>query len=198
MRERIKQQAQGIAAAPISQLNLTLLAPESHIGQTISPRPTFAWFVADQDSYPIEFILFEYGDNGKGDPIQRIKLQSKPGIMTLSLPPDKPLELGKSYVWQVSLICRGNSPSKNPWSQTVVEVVAPSANLKNALSSNTDPLKRAELLSEAGLWYDALAETLTTPQAKAFRQTLLTDLGALESPDRRGQLEKVAEYDRTH
>ena len=52
---------------------VTALAPLSHVGQTASTRPTFAWFVPDSTTKPVEFRLYEYDSNGKpqlmGEPI---------------------------------------------------------------------------------------------------------------------------------
>jgi Domain of Unknown Function (DUF928) len=176
---------------------LTLLAPRNHIGLTGSSHPTFVWFVPEQKPYPVEFTLFEYSrEQGRGQKLQTIALQSSPGRMTLSLPKDQPgLTVGKTYVWQVALICSRNRPSRNIWTETVIEVSQLPTDLTAALAVTTEPLKRAELYAQAGFWYEALAETLKSPTAKPFRQTLVTDLGKLESPEQRKQLEAVLAID---
>lgn len=181
-----------------SQQDLVLVAPRKYIGLAASTHPTFVWFVSEQ-AYPVELILFEYSpETGRGDPIQTIKLQSSAGLMQFTLPKDQPgLEVGKTYLWQITLVCQPNNPSKNPWMEAIVEVVAPPTTLQRSLATTTDPLKRAQLYAEADFWYEALAETLKTPTAKSFRQQLITDLKAMESDSQAERLEAVIQYDRT-
>jgi hypothetical protein len=175
---------------------LTLLAPRNHIGVTSSTHPTLVWFVPDQKPYPVELTLFEYGPQGRGQKLQTITLQSAPGRMTFSLPQDQPgLTMGKTYVWQVALMCSRNRPSRNIWTETVLQVGQLAPDLQAALATTTDSLKRAELYAQAGFWYEALAETLKSPTAKSFRQTLITDLGKLESPEQQQQLETAMAID---
>lgn len=185
------------ATASTIQAPLTLLAPRSYIGSTSSTHPTFAWFVPEQKSYPVELTLFEYSpEQGRGQLIQTIPLQSSSGIMHFSLPTDLPgLTVGKTYIWQVALICSRNRPSKNPWLEAIVQVVQPPTELQTALSTTTDPLQRSQQYAEAGFWYDAFAEALKTP-GEASRRQLLMDLSKIESPDQQKRLDAVIESDR--
>jgi hypothetical protein len=179
-------------SAPTVQPTLTLLAPQNHIGSTGTTHPTLVWFVPDQMPHPVEVTLFQYSEKGRGKRMQTITMQSSTGIMQLSLPKDQPgLSVGQTYVWQVALICNRNRPAKNPWLQAVVEVTALPADLKTQLSTTTDPLQRAKLYAEAGFWYEALAETLKTPKARAFQQTLLETLSKSELPDQKTRLQTV-------
>ncbi|NJL35469.1 MAG: DUF928 domain-containing protein [Leptolyngbyaceae cyanobacterium SM1_4_3] len=43
-----------------AETELTALAPQSYVGQTISTHPTFAWFIPDTQPFQVEFRLFEY------------------------------------------------------------------------------------------------------------------------------------------
>lgn len=171
---------------------LVALAPKEHVGRTSSTHPTFVWFVPDGKSYPMELTLYESGAKGRGKPIQTIQMQSSPGLMKWSLPADQPgLSVGKRYLWQVALICNPNRPSKDQWMEAEVEVVEAPADLKAALSTMNDPLKQAVLYSQAGLWYDAISETLRDANGKAVRLTLLEQLSQMESPEQRTQLRAV-------
>lgn len=174
-------------------VSLTTLAPRAHIGRTSSTHPTFAWYVADRQSYPIEITLFEYGENGRGKPIQTFKdLPSSPGVMHWTLPKDQPgLTVGKTYLWQVALICNAIRPSKNQWMEAVIEVVEPPASLQTTLAQMTDPVQRAQVYAQADLWYEAFAETLKNPAAKPFQLTLLQQLSQLELPQQRSQLQTI-------
>jgi hypothetical protein len=162
---------------------LTILAPLSHAGQTVSQRPTFVWFVPDAKSYPIEFSLFELNEKGKGKQLETVKLQSSQGVMQLVLPKTKStLAVGSQYIWQVAILCDPNHPSSDLVAEAVIEVVGMPPQLKSALSQTKDPLARAQLYAEAGFWYDALGETLSAHSGtKAFMLSLLEDLVQLEA-----------------
>lgn len=162
-----------------AQISLTALAPQSHVGQTASTHPTFAWFVPDAQPYEIIFQLYEYGSSGSRNVIQEIPLQSSPGIMTLSLPKDKPgLSVGQRYGWRVVLLCNPNSPSSALVAGADIDVVQ----TPGIFSDSIDPLERAKQYAEAGLWYDALAEVLASGnEASILLEDLLKDLAELEN-----------------
>lgn len=162
---------------------LTILAPLSHAGQTVSQRPTFVWFVPDANSYPIEFSLFELNGQSKGKQIETVKLQSSQGVMQLVLPKSKStLAVGKQYIWQVAILCDPNHPSSDLVAEAVIDVVGMPSGLKSALAQTKDPLVRAKLYAEAGFWYDALGETLAARSGtKASMLSLLEDLVQLEA-----------------
>lgn len=178
---------------------LTLLAPRSLTGLTGMSHPTFVWFVPEEKAVPVEFTLFDYdtATGRRGQRLQTIVLQASPGLMALSWPKTQPaLVAGKTYVWQVALICSRQSPSRNPWVEATVEVVQPAPALQGALATTMDPLKRAELYAGSDLWYDALAETLGRSQSRAFRQRLLLDLSQLEEDSQqRSRLEALGALD---
>lgn len=161
---------------------LTALAPNSHVGQTSSPRPTFAWFVPDSQSYPLEFRLYQYEPSGDRTKIQAINLQSQPGIMTLSLP-EAQLELtvGQRYRWQVVLLCNPNRPSEALVAEADIDVVEMPSALAGELAAKHNSLEKAALYAESGLWYDALGEALQ-PTARTTLQSLLVDLASIEAP----------------
>jgi hypothetical protein len=177
-------------------LPLTLLAPLSHVGQTTSLHPTFAWFVPQELSLPVEFSLYEFDQNGTLKLTEEIELKTSPGIMKLSLPKDKPgLKVGKRYLWQAEIICNRNRPSQNKVSRTEIEVVPIPASLKSALSRTSDRTKKAELYAEAGFWYDAFSEALGTAkdgQLGEAAASLLQDLAELEKPQQSVELTQIA------
>ncbi len=190
-------ETQNNQTTPVPQATLTLLAPHNHIGATTSTHPTFAWFIPEQRSYPVEFMLFEYSpEQGRGKPIiEPIPLQSSPGIMQLSLPTDQPgLTVGKTYIWQVALICSRNRPSKNPWMEAIVQVVQSPTELQAVMSTTADPLQRSQQYAQAGFWYDALAEALKAPST-SWKQ-LLIDLSKTESSEQQKRLQAITGSDR--
>ncbi|MGF1480958.1 MAG: DUF928 domain-containing protein [Cyanophyceae cyanobacterium] len=167
-----------------AETSLTALAPSSHVGQTGSPHPTFAWFVPDSQSYPLEFRLDRYDASGDRTRIQTVPLQSQPGMMVLSLPEDQPGLPSGSYRWQVVILCNPNRPSSALVAEADIDVVEQPSALAEALSTTDDALARANLYAESGFWYDALGEALEAADGattREFQRTLLADLAALEA-----------------
>ncbi|MBE9039421.1 DUF928 domain-containing protein [Oscillatoriales cyanobacterium LEGE 11467] len=160
---------------------LVLLAPARSRSQTISTRPTFAWFVRDRESLPMEFRLYEYdpvsSDAKLVAEILDENFKSAPGIMTLSLSETMPqLAVGRKYLWQVELVCDRHRPSGNPFADAEIEVVAPSPALDDRLERAKNELDRVALYEEKDLWYDALAAVLrdsSDSQLENWRSTLL-------------------------
>ena len=169
-----------------TETKLTVLAPQSHVGQTASTHPTFAWFVPDSQPYPILFQLYEYDANGNRQLIKTINLQSSPGIMTLSLPEEESgLSVGERYRWQVVMLCNPNSPSSALVAEVEIDVVEMSPALKMALAATTNPIERTELYASAGLWYNALGEVLNSEDGRTreFTLSLLENLVELENSE---------------
>ena len=162
-----------------------LLAPMTHVGQTTSTHPTFAWFVPYDQKIPIEFTLYEFDTNDQPTTLTyKYQLQSSPGIMKLSLPQYKQgLTSGKKYLWQVETLCNPNRPSRNFLVRAEIEVVQMPSTLKILLSREREPSERANSYAEAGMWYDALGEALAFTvdgQLTIVGITLIQDLAQLE------------------
>ena len=159
--------------------SLTALAPQSHVGQTISTHPTFSWYVPNSQSLPMEFHLEEYSDQGDRNRIYNIELQSTPGIMSLSLPENQPgLATGRRYRWQVVLLCNPNHPSSALVAGAEIERVETPSILDIRLGIVDDRAQRANLFTESGLWYDAVA---ALQGAKTSQFELLENLSHLEN-----------------
>ncbi|MBD2102467.1 DUF928 domain-containing protein [Leptolyngbya sp. FACHB-261] len=179
-----------------SSAALILLTPQQTLGQTISTRPTFAWFVRDAGSWPMEFRLYEHDlSNDQFKLVKEIKdesFKSAPGITVLSLSQSVPeLTPGKRYRWQVELVCNASRPSGNPFAEAELEVISPRSELRTSLAGARDRLNRATLYDQANLWYDALGLALTAnsdTQLRAFRASLLDKvaLGAAERSELQG------------
>lgn len=162
-----------------SQTQLTILAPYSHVGQTVSTSPTVAWFIPESESFPLEFSLYEYeGDNKRRILFQ--ELNSSPGIMKLSLPN---LSVGKRYLWQVVLLCNPNRPSGALVARGEIDVVAAPSTLTSRLATINDPVAKGNLYAEFGLWYDAFGialEIADNLKSQDLQLSLLENLSRLE------------------
>ncbi len=131
---------------------VTLLVPQNHTATTISARPTFFWHLSQKLSLPLRFTLLEPGKK----PILTQELKPESGIVALKLSQNsKPLEVGKTYRWTVTVICNKNKPSRNLFAQAWIERVSvakfnnPSENIPNRLSCSRE-------YAQMGVWYDAL------------------------------------------
>lgn len=183
--------------------SLTAFAPHSHVGQTIADRPTFAWFVPDAQSLPIEFSLYQLQPAGeqlvepRGEKlIYKTAMQSSLGVMSIALPQTQPaLQIGQRYRWQVVLICNPNSPSSAIVTDAELEVVTPPRSLD--VSDLVDP----DRVAAAGLWYDAITLTLhnASAQSGANQRSLLSNLAQIEAAngqvDRSVQLRQIIELE---
>jgi hypothetical protein len=165
------------SCSPNAMGELTVLAPFSHVGQTTSTHPTFAWFVPDQASYPLEFRLFLNQQR-----LYRTEMQSQPEIMQFTLPQTQNgLAVGQNYTWQVVLVCNPNSPSANIVAMAEIGVVKASVELQRQLATLQNSQQRANLYAKQGLWFDALAEALKEPANQPIVLNLLDSLANVEA-----------------
>ncbi len=146
-----------------TNIPLTVLAPNTFVGETTSVRPTFAWFVSK--AQPTEFRLFEL-DASTSTPKRigtPIKLQSELGINQLSLTENQPaLTVGKTYIWQVSIDC-----PDSPFIQRAEIMVVQKPALNDKLNKMSNDSQKAYIYAEEDLWYEALEEALkVAPQGK--------------------------------
>jgi len=181
-----------------SGVSLLAIAPQVHIGQTSSTRPTLAWYVPEATPYDMVFQLFQ-GD--ATEPLYDVQITSQQGLMTWSLPANAAaLTVGETYRWRVILICDRNRPSLSVRDGAALTVVAsPRTSL---IATATDSVAYARQMATAGFWYDALAATLSTPATPALRSLrveLLQELAELEAatdPRRANNLRSLAELER--
>lgn len=167
---------------------LTVLASRNYVGQTISRRPTFAWFVPyDSASKPMQFTLYEWVPDSKPKQVRQMSWQSSPGIMTLSPFPDSELGLqpGKEYRWQVVIHCDPDNPSGDLVGEASIEVVEMPPTVQTKLDRAVNSVEKANIYAEAGLWYNALGEALKLAEAAKLGKvgsTLVKDLAQSEVP----------------
>lgn len=165
--------------------NLILLAPQGS-KQTVSTRPTFAWFVRDAAPVAMEFRLYAQIENNRYQLIKQEQFQSSPGITVRSLNQSAPeLAIGK-YRWQVVLVCDRDRPSSNLFATSEIEVVPLPRDLKTRLEQSRDPMSQASIYAEANLWYDALGTVIDSSNRTALKDSrlaLLDDM-ALNNTER--------------
>lgn len=176
----VPRTSRGGSCSPNEQGKLMLLAPLGHIGQTISKRPTVAWYVPDRAPYGLEVWLL----GANGDRLYRTVIQSQPGIMQFSLPADQPeLSVGQ-YRWQVVLLCNPGTPSLSVVTAADIAIVESNPALQAQLATNKTRQQRIDSYASFGLWYDALATAMDidNPQSQTDTANLLNELADVEAP----------------
>lgn len=174
-------------------LGLTLLAPQEHVGQTVSSYPTFVWYVPTDQPLEGGIRIMTLTENGEPDEIlEEYLFPSSQGFMAFTLPESaEPLESGERYLWQVYLECDSRS-TNDDFAEVAVDIVN-AERVPSPLS--TDPVEQAKQFAEAGLWYDALATLLAVEnnaEARIYRDQLLLDLANLEGTEGTENSDSVA------
>jgi hypothetical protein len=177
----------GIRGCP----TITVLAPKTHVGQTVSLHPTFVWSIAgaeEQDarfSDSTEFRLFELTSNGRVKQMgNAIEIKNSPGIMTRSLSGEQ-LTVAQKYLWQVAVRCPGGDVIQ----RAEIKVTEMPSALKQTLSTTEERAKKADFYAEAGFWYDAIAEALQVAETGKLGQVgsnLVQSLARVEETNANG------------
>lgn len=159
---------------------VTLLAPTNHVGLTVSNRPTLFFNLSKRSPVPVLLTLAPI-DGRKAIVEQRLNLDS-PGLKSFSVPPEVELEVGKKYVWTITLVCNWVRVSENLDVQQFLKRVAVSQKLEQQLAQvqESNTRERSRLYAANGLWYDALANLLknrSVKEANGDLQDLIEQVG---------------------
>jgi hypothetical protein len=129
-------------------------------GQTQINEPTLFFYLPyEPESYDaLVFRLDDYENRREIIPEQPVMVSESPGIIGITFPEGTVLEKNVNYRWSliVEFVPGGNS------SDIVVSGRIQKTELSEETSSElqkaTSVLERADILGEAGIWYDMLAE----------------------------------------
>jgi Domain of Unknown Function (DUF928) len=172
---------------------LTLLSPQTYVGETASKRPTFAWYMPKPDK--AIFAIYEVEPNRqKKQVVQNEEINASQGINKFALTQTHPELLpGKRYFWQIAIRC----PNGSTYQASEFEIVKASVKGRNLVSNNN--MQTIDTLAEAGLWYEAFAEAIKlAPSGKldANGAGLILDLADSETyssePERIKHLQEIA------
>ncbi|MEG4322599.1 MULTISPECIES: DUF928 domain-containing protein [unclassified Microcoleus] len=138
---------------------LTALIPQSTMGQTISAKPTFFYYLPVAIDKTVQFELADESDKTVYKKSFRM-VTSRPGIVSISLGADDnspELKVGKNYQWYFTIKCN----PKNYRDEVLVSgwinrsAVAPT--VKTELDRSPDPRAKLSIFAQQGLWYEYLA-----------------------------------------
>lgn len=136
-----------------SQEPLLAFVPDSHVLKTADSQTTLWFYVPDSDVLTnAEFLVYDENENVVVDTTFSVEEQSGLFGINLNLMAEGP---HKDYRWFFSLVCPGNRAadiSVDGW----VQSTALSSEVASELSV-AEPLEKAALYVEEGLWSEALS-----------------------------------------
>lgn len=138
---------------------LAALVPAQNFGYTLDAYPSFFVYVPDGfagEAVVAEFLLADAED----EPIYATSYRVIPrtGMVRIDLPKTAnlpPLEVGKDYNWQLTLLCDADDVSNGLTVGGWIQRIEPSAELQAELQAAT-PEQRPDVLARRGIWYDTL------------------------------------------
>lgn len=139
---------------------ITALIPQSTMGQTISAKPTFFYYLPVALDKTVQFELADERDKTIYKKSFRM-VTSRAGVVSVSLGSDgnsPALEVGKNYQWYFTIKC-------NPKNDTADDVLVSGWINRTAIAPTVkteldrSPSRRAQLriFAQQGFWYEYLA-----------------------------------------
>lgn len=122
--------------------------------KTTSDTPSFFFYLPEHNGNTGELAIFDR--EGNDIYISEFALGDNPGVIKLSLPETVSLEVGKEYQWQLAIICNPDERSGDDYVRGDIQITELSLDLKNQLERESDPIARARLFAQAGIWHDTL------------------------------------------
>ena len=170
---RVGGASRGTVKATVPLPTIDLLAPDGHTGLATSATPTLYFFVSQPVAWPTQFTI---STATQPKPILEVNIPAPRDAGVYSIrTADFPvrLESGVLYTWSVSVILNPKARSR--------DIVASASLLRTAAEPSIEatlraapPNRRAALLAQAGLWYDAVA---AAAEGAAFdRHAILDEL----------------------
>ncbi len=129
-----------------------------HWGLTTETHPTI-WLAIPNglvEGTPIELAIYDSQDQIIYRSMQQAKTTSAGSVSIIPTATAPPLSTDQVYRWTVSIFCDVELPDVPLQVAGYVQRVVPPMALADSLR-DVDPLQRAALYAEAGIWYDALA-----------------------------------------
>ncbi|MEG4322308.1 MULTISPECIES: DUF928 domain-containing protein [unclassified Microcoleus] len=163
----------GCASNP--QQTLTGLVPQNKVGRTVSDYPTFFFYLPPTEAESAEFSLVD--KSGKEIYKQTLTISNLSGVIGISIPANKnvaPLEVGKSYNWNFTVICNSQDRSSDMIEIGTVRRVELSADIRSELSK-ADSRQKTAIYAENGIWQDALSNLVATRRAQPSDTVLYAD-----------------------
>ncbi|MEG4809108.1 DUF928 domain-containing protein [Microcoleus sp. F8-D3] len=163
----------------ITQLGFTALVPQNKMGRTVSDYPTFFFYLPQTEAESAEFMLKD--ESGKQIYKQDLTIRNLSGVIGVSIPANQnvpPLEAGKSYRWNLTVICDSQDRAADLIESGTVRRVEISADIRSQLEQ-ADPRQKTVIYAENGIWQDALSTLAAIRQANPDDAELAADWESL-------------------
>ncbi|MBD1809832.1 DUF928 domain-containing protein [Microcoleus sp. FACHB-SPT15] len=173
---------------------LIALVPVDGAGETMAENPTVFWYMpeisADAPAPAVEFVLKDANDQEIYTAEYTLTTSAQgvvgaPGIMSLSVSNLYPLEMGREYHWELTLMCNSKDSDRSE-DLTVfgmLKRVAPDPNLALRVQQ-ASPQERVGLYADKKLWYETVAALVELRRDRPYDsnitaawRTLLSSVG---------------------
>jgi hypothetical protein len=160
---------------------IELLAPDGHTGLTTGATPTVYFFVSQPVTWPTQFTI---STASQPRPLLEVNIPAprQPGVYAIRTA-DYPVrfEPGVLYTWSVSIILNPKSRSRDIVATASLLRIVAEPTVEAGLGA-APPNRRAALLAQAGLWYDAVAAAAEAASLDrhATLDALMNEVGLVE------------------
>ena len=169
-------------ALPPPGLTIDLLAPDGHAGQTISPAPTLYYFASTRIDQRTQLTI---SAPRRAVPLLETDIPAPrgPGLYAVRLA-DMRVRLDENtlYTWSISVITDPRERANDIVASASLLRTVPNPGLDGVIRA-APPQRRAAVLAQAGLWYDAVAAAAETKDQDrhAALDSLLDQVGLTEA-----------------
>ena len=164
-----------LANSPSSRSSLIPLVPTSNFGLTIAEKPRLWIYSLPTSARQVvlsirEVSIREEREEGRIHHSQTfIPITGESGIVSLQPNPDSPpLEVGKTYLWSVVLVC-GEKPGPN---DPALDVWVHRVDSPEPIDQKSS-LEQAAWYGQQGIWYDALTSLIQARRSQPDNQDLI-------------------------
>lgn len=155
-------------------------------GVTVAARPQF-WFTLPRNLTTKDAIEFRLKDN-QDQEIYQTRLENidiPKGIVSFTLPSQiPPLENSKTYKWSFAIFCDykviEDVPGNVEGSITRIPI---SNTLKNQLAAAKNPIEKAKIYAQNGVWFDAVTTLAVNLRHKKEKDIIATWTELLKQVD---------------
>ena len=143
---------------PTATTALTALIPQATMGQTISAKPTFFYYLPVPLDKTVQFELADQRDKTLYKKSFRM-VTSRAGIVSVSLDSDDnspALEVGKNYQWYFTIKCNPKNTTEDVLVSGWINRTALAPTVKTELDRSPDRTKLS-IFAQQRLWYEYLA-----------------------------------------
>jgi hypothetical protein len=180
--QRVGAASRGLDTVSAPGLTIDLLAPDGHAGQTISQAPTLYYFVSARIDQRMQLTI---SAPRRPAPLLEtdIPAPKAPGLYAVRLA-DMRVQLDENtlYTWSISVITDPRERANDIVASASLLRTVPDPGLDSAIRASPPP-RRAALLAQAGLWYDAVSAAAETrdQDRHAALDSLLDQVGLTEA-----------------